>query len=157
MRKVSIDFVYYRNAEILIEEARQSFCATLYNNVNNFGQRYRTIFNNQFRIDLAVVHASDHVFTKKLYLFAINKGDIATECEITLATSNRKYIEYKYIIQPKDILIYGYSQDRFLREDININGRLCLEMTKGKTKEVSKKNILVEFFHTYFRSYKKKL
>ena len=112
--------VYYGNAETLVEEALQAFCAFLFNNVNNFGQRYGNIFNDHSGKELALVNALNQIFTENLYLFAINKGDIAIECESTLVTNNGTYIAYNYIIQPKHILICRNSLDQFLKTSISI-------------------------------------
>ena len=70
------------------------------------------------------MNASYHKITEILYLFAINKKDIATECENNRVVSYGKYIAYKYIIQPKDILTQGFSLDQFLSEEIDINRQL---------------------------------
>ena len=114
----NVCFLFYKRHGASEYEAYRTINAILCYNIDKFSQRYGVDFYEHFKLDLTVFRA--RLIDENFFVFAVNRS-IAGDYEDTLITENGWFMHYNYVMQPKDIAVYGYMPSAYSRDSINID------------------------------------
>ena len=101
-------FLFYKKHGTSEYEAYRTINAVLCYNIDKFSKRYGVDYYEHFKLDLTVLRA--RLINVNFFVFAVNRsipGDYAG----TLITENGRFMQYNYLMQPKDVPVYAYSRD----------------------------------------------
>ena len=98
--------LFCKNSDVTYYPAYRAISAIVNNNISNFLQRYRVNFEHfKKKLKLPEVKLIDENF----FNFAVNKS-IIYNCENTFTCESGGKFKYEYVINPKDVPVYGYAE-----------------------------------------------
>ena len=98
--------------------------AIMNNNTPNFLHRYGVNFDEQFKKELKLPEVK--LMDKNFSIFAVNKS-IISDCENTFTCESGEKVQYEYVINPKDVPVYGYAEKSHDRDLIYLDENLLSE------------------------------
>ena len=101
-------FLLYKKHGTSEYEAYRTINAVLCYNIDKFSKRYGVDYYEHFKLDLTVLRG--RLINEIFFVFAVNCS-IAGDYGDTLITENGRFMQYNYVMQPKDISVYAYSRD----------------------------------------------
>ena len=81
--------------------------AIVNNNTSSFLQRYGVNFYQNFKKELKLLDVK--LIDKNFFIFAVNKS-IISDCENTFTCESGVKVTYEYVINPKDVPVYGFAE-----------------------------------------------
>ena len=110
-------FLFYKQVDVSRFEVYRAINSILNNNISNFYDRYGVNFNQHFDKDLRLL--SVRLMNDNFFTFGVNKR-IASEHEGNLQMVGGKTVICEYVMQPHMVLVYGYMQTSYNRDQINL-------------------------------------
>ena len=103
----NLRILFCKNSDVTYYPAYRAISAIVNNNISNFLQRYRVNFEQHFKKKLKLLEVK--LIDENFFNFAVNKS-IIYSCENTFTCESGGKVKYEYVINPKDVPVYGYAE-----------------------------------------------